>query len=543
MSSQAAPSTSDHPSEYLRSRFQIGSAQSQRVNFAQTERVFHRNDIPQAAREARKLVEESLYGSSEANKPVWNPGSASGTNIRGLRGASWDQSRWDDKYYNALHSDFLVKTAQNRINMIREGRDPDADLLNIHEKRWDGSSKRDERVSEPQMRLSSTTYRPRDIYSSTASLLSRMERHKKQPENHISLVQREKIFLHQERARKTAEFQQREANYKAESQWNELYRTNHWNSVPEHSIPDLYSTLSAPNYSEIAQNIEKSYGAEVLQQFLAQQECKSAEKSPQNKNNQRTKSELPRSVHSQHHGLPIDQTIIKDSSQIHSFSTKFGPELQPKHSAPAWERCSQLDKQLARSLGAPQPYPIYRHTGEWLAQDGDKLWSCCGNNRADSRGCEVEKFAQNKARLVIGATDTRRKANGFEWSIHRPIIRENKANQDGNGAEIAENKQLSVSSSLKYVLSGSELPLTKSSTVDALSLTGVSTSYDAASKHLGASGPGIAIVKMLEHLGSYGRISNTNELAWSCCLNNDRDSQGCSSKTIVRENRWNINEL
>lgn len=83
----------------LRAQFQIGSCKG-RVDYDSNERVFHPNDVPQKAKDARKWVQQSAKSHNLESHPPWVTQTLPGKYYCGTREAPWDGvKRFEDRCY------------------------------------------------------------------------------------------------------------------------------------------------------------------------------------------------------------------------------------------------------------------------------------------------------------------------------------------------------------------------------------------------------------------------------------------------------------
>lgn len=160
---------------------------------------------------------------------------------------------------------------------------------------------------------------------------------------------------------------------------------------------------------------------------------------------------------------------------------------------PAWYNAQSKTKQLSQTVQPGQAYAHVEHSGEylWNEQRCSYAWSCCEAAARDARGCTAASYVLQKERVIVARSDSPQKHTA--------------------GKGFGSTSQARVRG------------------VDAPSITG--------------NGAGVAVVKQWEHRGTWQQLSDVDghpRWMWSCCLKEQKDSRGCTSKVLTKEHRWNL---
>jgi hypothetical protein len=518
--STAQPHTAQ--SRFLEASFRIGSRHG-RVEFDEEERVFHRSDVPQKAREAQAFVQQFLQTNVLAKQhPVWDVSTSSGVAIRGSKHCSWETplDTFDNRYYHKVQSDHLVGRAQHRIELIRKGIDPDEDHANVNP-RWNVST-----LVEDKGITALSSGKP-----GVSDLQGRREI-KHLPADHKTLIQLQTSENLHNRHLKVAAATLKEETEKLEASWNAWKRAEHVQGDP--NLPPL--PAEPRDKEKIAAEVAAAYPSEALQTFLWQQENPDAA----------AKAGLsPLAASHQHHS----------HAPKHSVHHPHRSELSATHETlpytskvpPAWYRVEARAAQVARSR-AEAPFPKFAHPGSysWVEQQNDGLlgaqeskewtsadevgvaggtyqWSCCLHPLRDARGCTAIDTDPQKRRIVVARSDDPRSTAALGLAparLHTTVL----------------GRSLDAS----HVRARSDAAATASAHSHAAPVYGGTAAVQGVSSGMGLSGPGVAIVQRFSHTGLYGRNHATGEELWSCCGAGDREAKGCTSKTVTREHRWQV---
>jgi hypothetical protein len=223
---QQLSSTTRSPlSSYLKSSFKIGSTHG-RIHFEADERVFHRSDVPQRAREAHEFITQLLHTNLLApNQRHWDSSISSGPSIRGSHHCSWSTNTesFDDRLYHKLHSEHLVEQAKRRVDLIREGVDPDFDAHNMHD-RWNVSTFIPEKRIRP---LSATRVQPNPPKQQP-------KQYKHLPTDYKSLLKMQTELNLYMRELKASAAEQKEAEDDLQRRWASWLREQHIDGAPQH---------------------------------------------------------------------------------------------------------------------------------------------------------------------------------------------------------------------------------------------------------------------------------------------------------------------
>lgn len=348
--SMHAPKGNHGDGAYLHASFQIGSTHG-RVSFGADERVFHRSDVPPAARQAVEEVTALLRtGLLQRDGRPWNSSTTSGVAIRGSKCCSWETpaDRFDDRYYHKLESETRVQAAKRRVDAIRCGHDPDWDPRNQNP-RWNVSTLPEEQVVTA---LSATKIdQQQQLQSPSNSQFL--------PEDYKSLLQQQRnLSLHYRAERATAAEQQAERAALAES-WASFARAAHVNGPPTQPQLERAAPVEA-QIQEAAAGVARQYPPDVLTTFLWQQEnpeaaaaagLKPLDPAPGTQQSDRSgpvasRYALPSTVHHDHR---------HDRSVAVQQSVPYSSKLPP-----AWYRAEARTKQLAKST-QEAPFPKFQH--------------------------------------------------------------------------------------------------------------------------------------------------------------------------------------
>lgn len=336
---------------YLHASFQIGSTHG-RINFADDERVFHRSDVPAAARAAVDQVTALLRtGLLQRDGRPWNSSTTSGVAIRGSKCCSWETpaDSFDDRYYHKLESETRVQAAKRRVDAIRCGHDPDWDPRNQNP-RWNIST-----LPEEQMvtALSATKVdQQQQLQSPSNSQFL--------PEDYKSLLQQQRnLSLHYRSEKAAAAEQQAQRAALAES-WASFARAAHVNGPPTQPQLERAAPVEA-QVQEAAAGVARQYPPDVLTTFLWQQEnpeaaaaaglkpldpAPGAQQQSDRSGAGASRYALPPTVH---HAHRHDRTTSVQQSV--PYSSKLPP---------AWYRAEARTKQLSKST-QDSPFPKFQH--------------------------------------------------------------------------------------------------------------------------------------------------------------------------------------
>jgi len=559
----ASALSSGNGHDYLHASFKIGSTHG-RIHFGSDERVFHRSDVPDKARAAHEEVQKFLQSDVLSRQPAWNSTTLAGPIVNGSIQPGWVTAaeRFDDRYYNQMESQHLIRKAQDRVEAIRRGIDPDEDGANLNP-RWNVSSQVDYKPAP--MLGSSVGLLPADAPSRPIPYL---------PAQRKSLIRLQSDMTLRMRAAKAQEAANKELNERLAKEAQYWHESTHVDGRPTH--PQLNKHFQ-PDYEEIGRKVAEEYGQQRLTTFIHTQEMGStsggeeenASGSYSPSRRQSRDISVPYSVHHAHRSEGVDPItqasrarrsssssagaaagtasgqdliVVESRSAVrqHSTSQWGGPEYVPYSSKlpPAWYRAEARAKQISNSR-AQAPCPKFVHTGEYRWEEqgmnqtgleefkdgtaasspsGSYRWSCCGHPFRDSRGCQVFSTDKVKKRIIVARSDD--PSSVAAWGLG-PTKAFTKATKE-------LNQRLGS-------LSGTQ------------PATSANGSVVPQAVGMGLSGPGVAIVKRFEHSGRYERIPATaasddgeGEIMWSCCGATKPDAQGCVAKTVTQEHRWQL---
>ena len=566
-------------SEWLRPAFQIGSTHG-RVSFQADERVFHRTDVPPAARAAHDqitaLLRTNLLASQASGGRPWDASTQSGVAIRGSKHCSWESSaqRFDDRFYHAMESEARVEAARARIEDIRAGRDPDPQPQNIQTQRWNVSTFIEEKNIKP---LSATK----------EAAASQQQQQQKRPISHLpadyeSLLSQQRHFSLQQRALKTSQDASDAAAADLQASWDAWARSSHVNGpAPGSSLhPHRAAQGEAQDRDALKAQVERTYPPEALATFLWQQENPAAAAAA-------GLEPLPDLY--AHAGQAEHKTNHAHQPQSHSASRRLDQQQQQQYSSggggeaaslpyqsqvpPAWYRAEARTKQVATSKQRA-PYAKFAHPGsfDWVeggsarggggaggrddshtqqqqqqwgavgdevrASGGHYRWSCCLHPLRDARGCQVVSVDPAKVRVVVARSDDPSTSAAWGLGSSKPsgvlAVAAVAARSAAAAASLDAShvRARSVQATAALSLSQHATPVLGGTAAAALASRGASG--------MGLSGPGVALVRRYEHSGRFELHQPSGDSLWSCCGAANKNELGCVAKNVTKEHRWQL---
>mmetsp|Transcript_108467 Transcript_108467/g.317333 ORF Transcript_108467/g.317333 Transcript_108467/m.317333 type:complete len:349 (-) Transcript_108467:44-1090(-) len=110
MEAAGASSSSTHP--YLTSKFQVGSAKSDKINFSIAQKVFHVGDVPKDVLDAKRLVQKKKQANILGTEPrSWNQSTIADQRIQ--RDVNKDLKRQLLKVRAGLMDEYSMKTSKS----------------------------------------------------------------------------------------------------------------------------------------------------------------------------------------------------------------------------------------------------------------------------------------------------------------------------------------------------------------------------------------------------------------------------------------------
>ena len=427
-----------------------------------------------------------------------------------------------------MESDYLVDKAKKRLEVIRAGEDPDFDQANINP-RWNVSTLVEEDGITP---LSSSSKKDFVSHSNQSRPIKHLPADRK---SLVTLQTEANLRVRHEKEAKAAESA---VETSLNASWNAWRLSEHVNGSP--TRPPL--PMEARDKEKIARSIEEEYGAEALQTFLWQQdhpeEAAAAGLKPLHTKSPRSYQVKPTVHHPHRTERHVEKEALPYSSPV----------------PPAWYRVEARAAQISLSR-AVAPFPKFHHPGqyEWqpiepsahssydvrrttsehkdlsvgdelVASGGSYRWSCCRHPLRDSRGCTANDTDPTKRRIVVARSDD-------PTSVAALGLAPSKKYTSG-----------SYGLDASHVRSRSDAAASSTSTfrTHAPPTVGGTGAVVGHSSSMGLSGPGVAIVARLAHTGIYTPCPATKEMMWSCCGAGESNAIGCTTKTVTKEHRWNL---
>ncbi len=353
------------PQKFLKAKFRIGSVHG-RVNYKNSEKVFHSSEAPKAAQNAKRDVLDKLIG-QEGPKKEFVVRTQNETWC-GRSIAPWDAGRHEeDKHYAKLvrtHHGFAKKQeikAEQRRKLLAKRVGGSWNASTTIEKPHTGM------LGRGKVRKTDAEHRgfKRVDPSKTSKVLSlKVEQHKTLLQRHADQVQR----------MRTQKLKKRERE-----QFKEQLRF-------EATRPVWNRTRATYDHKEIQNRLEATHTRETLIEFMKSQEL--SEQSEQQR--KAYEDDLMRTKRS---GPKIPKAKLSYSLQGGKYVPKTGMSTMGG---------ATIGSSKARRRTMRDPMRVverYEHLGRWELSkiDGCMAWSCCMNEMKDSRGCTlVEVNDKNK---------------------------------------------------------------------------------------------------------------------------------------------------
>lgn len=366
---------------HLTPKFQIGSAHG-RMNYRNTEKVFHETDQYPHATQARQQVLSQLNLSSSARAGLWNQSTFSGPDKNGKIRNAWDPSQSKHPWLAATRkieesrlakpTQRVVTTALDRSQIWTEG-------LTLK----DGST---------QLWNTSTFFHTKELKDigpaeETFDLTSRQ-----------SLLQRETLFLETQRAQR--EISRRHAEFTSASQ-----------IVPESNAYKFeFAKTIHPldTHDEHEQALKETYTPQVLTTYLTRLANNQSFQLPprpstSSKRDSSSQNHHTHSAEGEHESAPSPvassaptplSSFASDADHEYDSDTAEAPRSSsPSNSRPSFPSLTNNGLRSAMlSSTAPNIIKKYEHLGAWGYNQIEKchVWSCCLNSVKSSRGCSVK---------------------------------------------------------------------------------------------------------------------------------------------------------
>jgi hypothetical protein len=112
--------------QYLQTKFQIGSCKG-RIDYADSERVFHPSDMPMKAKQSRAFVQQLKRSHKLESNPPWAQTTVPGKYWSGAREMPWDVDSFESRYYAKQETEERLKReGQYKSDLINNTDDPKA---------------------------------------------------------------------------------------------------------------------------------------------------------------------------------------------------------------------------------------------------------------------------------------------------------------------------------------------------------------------------------------------------------------------------------